>query len=234
MEGLVAVLEPVEDVDRLLDRRLADEHRLEAALERRVLLDVLAVLVQRGRADHVQLAAGECGLEHVRGVHRPLGGPRAHDGVQLVDEHDQLLGSAPDLVDHGLEPLLELAAVSRPGDHPSEVESDDAPVGKRLGNLVVDDALRDPFDDRGLAHARLAEQGRVVLRPAGEDLDRLVDLVRAADDGVELALACLLREVASVLVESWRAAPLARAARRLDTADDAAAQLRVRGAEALE
>jgi hypothetical protein len=234
VEGLVAVLEAVEDVDRLLDRRLADEHRLEAALERRVLLDVPAVLVQRGRADHVQLAAGECGLEHVRGVHRPLGGPRAHDGVQLVDEHDQLLGRAPDLVDHGLEPLLELAAVFRPGDHPSQVESDDAPVGERLGNLVVDDALCDTFDDRGLAHARLAEQGRVVLRPAGEDFDRLIDLVRAPDDGVELALACLLRQIAAILVESRSAAHLPGTSRRLDAADHAAAELRVRGAEALE
>jgi hypothetical protein len=81
VKGLVAVLEAVQNVDRLLDRRLAHEHRLEAALERRVLLDVLAVLVKRRRADYVQLAAGERRLEHVRGVHRPLGGARAHDGV---------------------------------------------------------------------------------------------------------------------------------------------------------
>src|ERR1044072_3328204 len=86
-----------------------------------------------------------------------LGPSGPHAGGQFVDEHDQLLRSAADLVDHGLEPLLELAAVFRPGDHPSQVESDDATVGKRLGNLVVDDALRDTFDDRGLAHARLAE-----------------------------------------------------------------------------
>ena len=38
---------------------LADVDRLEAALERGVLLDVLAVLVERGGADAAQLAAGE-------------------------------------------------------------------------------------------------------------------------------------------------------------------------------
>ena len=69
---LVALLEPAEDRDRVLDRRLADEHLLEAALERGVLLDVLAVLVERGGADHAQLAAGEHRLEHVAGVHRAL------------------------------------------------------------------------------------------------------------------------------------------------------------------
>ncbi len=47
---LVALLQPAQDRDRVFDRRLIDEHRLEAALERGVLLDVLAVLVERGRA----------------------------------------------------------------------------------------------------------------------------------------------------------------------------------------
>ena len=69
-------------------RRLADQHLLEAALERGVLLDVLAVFVERGRADAVQLAARERGLEHVAGVDRALGLAGADHGVQLVDEDD--------------------------------------------------------------------------------------------------------------------------------------------------
>ena len=69
---------------------LADEHLLEPALQRRVLLDPLAVLIQRGRADHAQLAAGQHRLEHVAGVHRALGRARADDRVQLVDERDDL------------------------------------------------------------------------------------------------------------------------------------------------
>jgi len=53
-----------------LDAWLVDHHRLEAAFERGILLNVFALLVERGRADAVQLAAGEHGLEHVAGVHR--------------------------------------------------------------------------------------------------------------------------------------------------------------------
>ena len=67
-----------------------DEHRLEAALERGVLLDVLAVLVERGRADAAQLAARERRLEHVGRVHRALGRAGADERVQLVDEQDDL------------------------------------------------------------------------------------------------------------------------------------------------
>ena len=48
---LVALAQAAQDRDRLLDVRLVDEDRLEAPLERRVLLDVLAVLVERRRAD---------------------------------------------------------------------------------------------------------------------------------------------------------------------------------------
>ena len=67
---LVALAQAAQDRDRLLDGRLVDEDRLEAALEGGVLLDVLAVLVEGRRADRVELAAGEHRLQQVRGVHR--------------------------------------------------------------------------------------------------------------------------------------------------------------------
>ena len=92
---LVALLEAAQDRDRVLHGRLADEHGLEAPLERGVLLDVLPVLVERGGADAAQLAARERRLEHVGGVHRALGGARADDRVQLVDEEDDLALATP-------------------------------------------------------------------------------------------------------------------------------------------
>ena len=47
---------------------------------------MLAVLIQSGRADHVQLAAAQHRLEHVAGIHGPFGGAHADDRVQFVDE----------------------------------------------------------------------------------------------------------------------------------------------------
>src|SRR5206468_11848621 len=84
--------------DRVGGRRLPDEDRLEATLERGVLLDVLAVLVERRRADAAQLAAREHRLEHVRRVDGALGRASADDRVQLVDEEDQLACGVLDLV----------------------------------------------------------------------------------------------------------------------------------------
>ena len=90
-------MQAAQDRDRVLDRRLIDQHRLEAALQGGVLLDVLAVLVERGRADAVQLAAGQHRLEQVAGVHRAFGLAGADDGVQLVDEQDDLRPATPAL-----------------------------------------------------------------------------------------------------------------------------------------
>ena len=138
------------------------------------------------------------GLEHVGGVHRPLGRARAHHGVQLVDEEDDLALGLLDFLEHGLQAVLELAAVLGPGDQRAQVEGHHALVLQRLGDVARHDALGEALHDRGLAHAGLADEDGVVLGAAGEDLDHAAHLVVAADDGVELALAGQLGEVAAV------------------------------------
>ena len=122
---LVPLADPHQDVDGLLEGGLVDHDRLEAALEGGVLLDVLAVLVEGGGADALQLAAGERGLQDVRRVDRALGGTRPHDRVQLVDEEHHVVGAAQ-LLDDLLEPLLELAAVLGARDERADVEGEDA------------------------------------------------------------------------------------------------------------
>ena len=198
---LVALLQAAQDRDRVRHRRLADEDRLEAPLERGVLLDVLAVLVERGRADAAQLAAGEHRLEHVRGVDGALGRAGADDRVQLVDEQDDLAGGGLDLGEDGLQPLLELAAVLGAGEQRADVERPDALALQPLGDVAGDDPLREPLDDRGLADAGVADQHRVVLRPPREHLDHAADLLVAADHRVELAALRQRGQVAAELLQ---------------------------------
>src|SRR5262249_51795026 len=82
----------------------------------------------------------------------------------------------------------------------------DPPPAEQVGDVVRDHALGKPLDDGRLADARLAEQHGVVLRAPRQDLDHALDLVRAPDDGVELALAGELGEVAAERVERRRLA----------------------------
>ena len=232
--ALVVLAQAAQDRDRVLDARLADHHRLEAALERGVLLDVLAVLVERGRADSAQLAAGEHRLQQVGGVDGALGGARADDRVQLVDEEDDLALGLGDLLQDGLQAILELAAVLRAGDQGADVERHQAAVLERAGDVAGDDALREPLGDGGLADAGLADQDRVVLRAAAEHLDDAADLLVAADDRVELALLGALGEVDRVALERLEAllGVLVADAVRADGLDDGGAE-GLRGGAAL-
>ena len=57
---------------------------------------------------------------------------------------------------------------------------------------------RDALDDGRLADARVADEERVVLAAAREDLDGAVDLVLAADQRIDAALGGFLPEVDAV------------------------------------
>ena len=187
-----------------------DLDRLEAALERGILLEVLAVLVERGRADGLQLAAGEQRLQDAGRVDRALGGTRTDQGVDLVDEGDDVAAGA-DLLGDLLQALLEVTAVAGAGDERAEVERVELLVLQRLGHVAADDRLGEALDDGGLADAGLADQHRVVLGAAGEDLHDPLDLLLAPDHRVELVVARGLREVAAELVEDLRCRPAAAA-----------------------
>ena len=205
---LVALADALEDLDRLFDRRLFDQDGLEPALQRSVALDVLAVLVQRRGADRLQLAACERRLQDVGGVDRAFGRAGADQHVQLVDEQHAVAGVL-DLFDDLLEALFELAAVLRAGDQRADVQCEQALAQQRLRHVARDDALRQALDDGRLADARLADQGRVVLRAARQDLDDALDLLDAADDRVELACSRGRRQVDAELVDDGGLARLA-------------------------
>ena len=200
---LVAVAQALEDLHGLLGRRLIDRDLLEAPLERGVALEVLAVLVERRRADRLQLAAGQRRLEDRGRVDRALGGAGADEVVQLVDEQDDV-AALGDLLHHLLEALLELAAVLGAGDQGGQVERVDLLALQQLGHVGVGDPLGQALDDGGLADAGLADEHRVVLGAAREDLHDPLDLGLATDDRVELALGGELGQVATELVEQLR------------------------------
>ena len=196
----VLLLQAAQNRDRVLDRRLGDEHRLEAPRERRVLFDVLAIFVERGRADAMEFAARQGGFEQIRGVHRPLGLAGADQGMHFVDEKNDAALGRGDFVQHGLQPLLELAPVFCAGDQRAHVEREQLLVADRLGHVAVDDAERQALDDRRLADAGLANEHRIVLGSAGQHLDGAADLFVAADDRVELAPAGGLGQVAGIFL----------------------------------
>ncbi len=198
---LVPLLEAAQDGDRVVDGGLADVDRLEPSLQRGVLLDVLLELVERGGADHPQLAAGQRRLDHVRGVDRALGPAGPDQGVELVDEGDHLALALGDLLQDRLEPLLELAAVLGAGHHGADVELDQPLLPEALRHVAGHDPLGQALHDGGLSHAGLADQDRVVLGAPRQDLHDPADLLVPADHRIELAALRRRDQVATVPLE---------------------------------
>ena len=126
--------------------------------------------------------------------------------MHFVDEQDALRDL--DLVDDALEALFELAAVNGARDQRANVEHQHALVQQIFRNVAVDDALGQAFDDGRLADAGLADQRRIVLAPARENLNDALDLVAAPDDRVELAFGRLRGHIGAQLIDQWGVAAL--------------------------
>ena len=141
------------------------------------------------------------GFKQVGGVHRTIGLAGADDQVELVDEEDDPAFRLGDVFENGLEPLFKFAAELGPGDERAHVERDQPAVLQAFGHVARDDALGQPLDDGGLAHAGVADQDRVVLGAAAQDLHDAADLGIAADDRVHLAVPRQLDQVAAVALE---------------------------------
>ena len=163
---LEALLDATQNRQRILDRRLIDDHRLETPLKRGVLLDVLAILVERRRADAVQLAARQHGLEQIARVHRALALARADDQVEFVNEENDASGGLLHFVEHRFEAFLKFTAVFCTGDECPHIEREDRLVLESLGHVAPQDPLREALDDGGLADAGFADEHGIVFRLA--------------------------------------------------------------------
>ena len=118
--------------------------------------------------------------------------------MQLVDEQNDLARGLLHFLQHRLQPLLKLAAELRARDQRAHVERHHFLVLQPLRHVAADDALRQALHNGRLAHARLANQHRIVLRPPRQHLDHPPDLFVAPDHRIELALRRQLRQVAAV------------------------------------
>ena len=106
-----------------------------------------------------------------------------------------------DFLEERLEPILEFAAILRAGDHRAEVHRHEPLVLQRFRHVAAHDAPRQPFGDGRLAHARLADEHRIVLRAPRQHLHHAADFLVAADHRIDLALPRQRGQVAAVFFQ---------------------------------
>ena len=196
----VALLQTPQDFDGVVNRRLTHLHRLEPTLQGGIAFDVLAVFIERGGTDALELSAGQGWLEDVGSIDGTFRRAGADQGMHLVDHEDHVSGT-PDFLHDLFEALLKLTAVLGACHQQADIQGENALVFKDVGHIAGVDPLGEALGDGGFAHAGFANQHGVVLGAATQDLDDALDLVLAAHHRVELAVGGLLGEVAAELIE---------------------------------
>ena len=186
MELLVAVLDPVEDLEAsprseggvtwIAWKRRSSERSFSMYL--RYSLSVVAPMQEISPRD-------SAGFRMLAASSEPSAEP-APISEWISSMKTMRSGFSLQLLEDPLQALLELAAVLGAGDDQREVEGEDlASARGRSAPRPSTMRWRQTLDDGGLADARLAEQDRVVLGAAREDLDDALDLLLAADQRVE-------------------------------------------------
>ena len=196
-----ARLEPFEDLDRFLHRRLDHIDLLEAPRQGRVLLENTAVFGEGGRANALELARAQRRLEQVGRVQRTARSRTGTDqGVDFVDEQDAV-GLVFQRFQHALEALLKVAAVFGAGQQGAHVERIHVRLGQDFRHVFLRDAPGQALGNGGFTHAGLTHQQRVVLAAAAENLDHALDFVVTADQRIDLAVPGELVQVLRVLLQ---------------------------------
>ncbi len=90
MVGLVLVSQALHDAHGLLFVGLVDGERLEAPLKGRILLQMLAILLKGGGTDDLDLTARERGLQDGRRINGTFGRTSTDDGMDLIDEQQDI------------------------------------------------------------------------------------------------------------------------------------------------
>ena len=197
---LVAVAQALHDAHRLLFIGLVDVDHLEAAGQGGILFHVLAILVHGGGANDLDFATGKGRLHDGGRVHGAFGGASADQGVDFIDEQ-QDVPCVLHFLDALLQAVLELTAVLAACHQGGNIQHDQALAAKDVRHLVGCHQLGQALCHGGLAHAGLADEQRVVLLTAGKDLHAALDFARTPNHRVKLAVTSTLGQVDAVLLQ---------------------------------
>ena len=156
----------------------------EAAFQRRIFLDRAAVFLGGGRADQLDLAAGQHGFQDTGGVDGAFRRTGPGNDVDLVNK--QNCAAVPvEFFQQILEPFLKIAAVFGAGHHRRHIQRQQPLVAQKRRDLPGGDPLGQCFGQGAFAHARLPQQAGVVLLAAAEDLDHAVEFLFPAKHRVQ-------------------------------------------------
>ena len=152
---LVTLLQATQDADGRSLVWFVDHDLLETTLQCLVLLEILLVFLQGGGTDSTQLATRQGWLQDVGRVHGAFTAACTYQGVDLIDEQDDLAIAVDHFLDNILQSLLKLALVFCTGQQGTHIQAEHGLALQVLRHVAVDDTLGQTLHDGGLTHTRL-------------------------------------------------------------------------------
>ena len=197
---LVALTQSSQDFDGFFDRRFTNIDGLETSFQGGIPLNVLAVLIQCGGSNALQLTSGESRFEDVGGINGTFCRTSTNQCVHFVDHKDHVARSF-DLLHDFFEAFLKFAPVFGAGHQKTDVKGENTLVFQDVGNITLLDALSQTFGYGSFANPGLSDQDRIVFGAATKDLDDAINFVMASNHRIELGFAGQLGEVAAEFIE---------------------------------
>ncbi len=111
MMHFVLFFQPTQNGNRIFHARFTDQYFLETPLQSRIFFDILAVFIQRRRADAMQLTACQRRFEHIACVHCAFGLARADHSMNFIDKQNNLAFLFGQIRQHRLQALFKFTPV---------------------------------------------------------------------------------------------------------------------------
>ena len=108
---LIALLQSTKDGNAVQRTWFIHHHGLESTFQGLILLEVLLVLIEGGGTNATQFATCQGRLQNIGSIHGAFTLTSTHQGVDLIDEEDDVSLGLLHLINDGLQTLLELTLV---------------------------------------------------------------------------------------------------------------------------
>jgi len=187
MVVFVTFLQPAEDRDGAGGIRFIHHHGLETAFQCLVLFEILLVFVQGSGTDAAEFTTGQGRLQDIGGIHRTFALAGTNEGMDFVDEENDVAFRLGHFVDDRFQSFLEFPLVLRACYQCTHVEREELLVLQIFRHITTEDSLGKTFYDSRLTRTRFTYQDRVVLGASAQDLEYPTDFLVTTDDRVKFA-----------------------------------------------
>ena len=149
----------------------------------------------------MQFAAGQHGFQQVAGIHSAVGLTGANNGMQLIDEEDNLAFALLYFIQNGFQTLLKFAAELGAGYQGTHIQREQGLIFQVFRHIAGHNPQGQTFGNGGFTNAGFTDKAGVVLALSGKNPNYIADFLITANDGIQLLGAGGFGQVPAILFQ---------------------------------